>query len=92
MSLRGTKKPDLFQPARMDGKHSVESVVSALAGLIKEGKFNHIGLSEVRAETLRRGHAVRMPRSPALDTTECPFSFVGTPYLHCRDRGQPYVV
>lgn len=59
-ALRGTKKIDLFEPARLDGKSSVEETVGALAELLKEGKFDHIGLSEVRAESLRRGHAVSL--------------------------------
>lgn len=29
-----------------------------LAKLVQEGKFDHIGLSEVAADTLRRAHAV----------------------------------
>ena len=33
-------------------------VVRILSTLVKEGKFDHIGLSECRGETLRRGHAV----------------------------------
>ncbi|KAI0773744.1 NADP-dependent oxidoreductase domain-containing protein [Fomes fomentarius] len=56
--LEGTKKIDLFQPARLHPDIAVEETVRALAELVKEGKFDHIGLSEVRAETLRRGHAV----------------------------------
>ncbi|KAI0356187.1 aldo/keto reductase [Trametes cingulata] len=57
-ALRGTKKLDLFQPARQDPKVSVEDVVKTLAGFVKEGKFDHIGLSECSADTLRRGHSV----------------------------------
>ncbi|KAI0751220.1 aldo/keto reductase [Daedaleopsis nitida] len=57
-ALRGTKKIDLFEPARLDGKASVENTVGALVELLKEGKFDHIGLSECRAESLRRGNAV----------------------------------
>ncbi|KAI0723536.1 aldo/keto reductase [Earliella scabrosa] len=57
-ALRGTKKIDLFQPARIDPEVSVEDTVRSLAELVREGKFDHIGLSECAAETLRRGHAV----------------------------------
>ena len=57
-ALRGTKKIDLFQRARIDKGATVEDVVTILSALVKEGKFDHIGLSECRAETLRRGHAV----------------------------------
>ena len=58
MCLRGTKHIDLFQPARQDRKHNIEEVMLNLAELVKMGKFDHIGLSEVCAETLRRAHAV----------------------------------
>lgn len=57
-ALRGKKKIDLFQPARLDGVASVEDVVQTLAELKNEGKFDHIGLSECAAATVRRGHAV----------------------------------
>ncbi|KAI0751224.1 aldo/keto reductase [Daedaleopsis nitida] len=57
-ALRGTKKIDLFQPARIDREVPVEDTVRALVDLLKEGKFDHIGLSECRADTLRRAHAV----------------------------------
>ena len=58
-ALRGTKKIDLFEPARIDREVPVEDAVRYLAELVKEGKFDHIGLSECRADTLRRGHSVR---------------------------------
>ncbi|KAI0708314.1 aldo/keto reductase [Earliella scabrosa] len=57
-ALRGTKKIDLFQPARLERGESVEKVVGAFAELLKEGKFDHLGLSECKAESLRRAHAV----------------------------------
>jgi pyridoxine 4-dehydrogenase len=58
--LRGTKWIDLFDCARIDIKVSVEETVKSLAELVKEDKFDHMGLSEVSAETLRRGNAVRI--------------------------------
>lgn len=58
-ALDGTKKLDLFQPARMDGKVQVEDVVNTLKGLIEEGLFDYIGLSEISADTLRRAAKVR---------------------------------
>ncbi|KAH9961500.1 aldo/keto reductase [Russula dissimulans] len=57
-ALRGTKKLDLFEPARRDRKYEIESTMKVLNDLVKEGKFDHIGLSEVGAETLRRAHKV----------------------------------
>jgi pyridoxine 4-dehydrogenase len=63
-TLRGTKKLDLFEPARRDAKYEVEHYMEVLNEMVKEGKFDHIGLSEVRAETVRRAHKVRtMPFS-----------------------------
>lgn len=57
-ALRGTKKIDLFQPARLDREVSVEDTMHTLVEMLHEGKFDHIGLSECRADTLRRAHAV----------------------------------
>ncbi|TFK54998.1 aldo/keto reductase [Heliocybe sulcata] len=57
-ALKGTKKVDLFQMARVDKKIPVEEAIKNMTVLIKEGKFDHIGMSECRAETLRRGHSV----------------------------------
>ena len=58
-ALRGTKKLDLFQPARRDSDYEVEHYAEVLNEMVKEGKFDYIGLSEVRAETVRRAHKVR---------------------------------
>jgi len=57
-ALRGTKKLDLFESARVDPKYPIEDTIKVLAGLVKEGKFSHIGMSECNAETLKRAHAV----------------------------------
>ena len=57
-ALRGTKKLDLFQSARVDKNVPIEDAIKTLTGLIKEGKFDHIGMSECSAATLRRAHAV----------------------------------
>ncbi|KAI0257208.1 NADP-dependent oxidoreductase domain-containing protein [Lactifluus subvellereus] len=48
-ALRGTKKLDLFEPARLR---------RVTDEMVKEGKFDYIGLSEVGAETVRRAHKV----------------------------------
>jgi pyridoxine 4-dehydrogenase len=58
-TLRGAKKLDLFEPARRDPKYEVEQHVEVLNEMVKEGKFDYIGLSEVKAETVRRAHKVR---------------------------------
>ena len=57
-ALRGTKKLDLFQSARVDKNVPIEDAIKTLEGLIKEEKFGHIGMSECSAATLRRAHAV----------------------------------
>jgi len=56
--LRGTKKLDLFECARVDRKVPVEEAIKTLSGLVAEGKFDYIGMSEVSAATLRKGHSV----------------------------------
>jgi pyridoxine 4-dehydrogenase len=58
-ALRGTKRLDLFQPARRDPNYEVEHYAEVLNEMVQEGKFDYIGLSEVRAETVRRAHKVR---------------------------------
>jgi len=58
-ALRGTKKLDLFQPARRDRNYDVEHYAEVLDEMVKEGKFDYIGLSEVGAESIRRAHKVR---------------------------------
>ncbi|KAH9842661.1 aldo/keto reductase [Rhodofomes roseus] len=57
-ALRGTKKVDVFQPARVDRSRPIEETIRNLVVLKEEGKFDHIGLSECKAETVRRAHAV----------------------------------
>lgn len=56
--LRGTKKLDLFECARVDTKVPIEDAIRTLKGLVEEGLFDHIGMSECSAETLRRGNSV----------------------------------
>lgn len=62
--LRGTKRLDLFECARVDPNVPVEVSIAALAKLKSEGKLDHIGMSECSAETLRRGHKVRRNHDP----------------------------
>lgn len=71
------KKLDLFQPARIDRKVAVETMMNNLVTLLKEGKFSHIGLSECNANTLRKAHSVCFPSTPLdcfliLDTFKSP--------------------
>ncbi|KAF9004288.1 NADP-dependent oxidoreductase domain-containing protein [Cyathus striatus] len=57
-ALRGTKKVDLFECARVDPNYPIEDTMHVLAQLVKEGKFDHVGMSECKAETIRKAHAV----------------------------------
>ena len=58
-SLRrlGTDVIDLYYLHRVDPAVPVEETVGAMAGLVREGKVLHLGLSEVSAATLRRAMA-----------------------------------
>ncbi|KAA1476979.1 aldo/keto reductase [Dentipellis sp. KUC8613] len=57
--LRGTKRLDLFELSRMaPEEHSVEENMAVLKALVAEGKFDHVGLSEVSADTVRKANAV----------------------------------
>jgi len=56
--LKGFKKLDLFQSARVDPKIPIEEAIRNMAELVKEGKFDYIGLSECSAETLMRASTV----------------------------------
>ena len=49
---------DLYYQHRVDPKVPIEETVAAMAGLVKEGKVRHIGLSEAAPETIRRANAV----------------------------------
>lgn len=49
---------DLYYPHRVDPHVDVEESVGALADLVHAGKVRYIGLSEAKADTLRRAHAV----------------------------------
>ncbi|CCH57062.1 aldo/keto reductase [Fibrisoma limi BUZ 3] len=59
-SLRRLKTDyvDLYYLHRLDPNTPIEDTVGAMSRLVTEGKVRYIGLSEVDADTLRRGHAV----------------------------------
>lgn len=59
-SLRrlNTDHIDLYYQHRGDPNVPVEEVAGVMAGLIREGKITHWGLSEADADTVRRAHAV----------------------------------
>jgi pyridoxine 4-dehydrogenase len=54
-----TDRIDLFYQHRVDPAVPIEEVAGTVAGLIREGKVKHFGLSEAGAQTLRRAHAVQ---------------------------------
>jgi aryl-alcohol dehydrogenase-like predicted oxidoreductase len=49
---------DLYYLHRWDRKVPIEDSVGAMSDLVREGKIQSIGLSEVSADTLRKAHAV----------------------------------
>lgn len=54
----GTDYIDLYFQARIDPKVEPEEVAETMAGLIKEGKILHWGVSEAPLDYLKRAHAV----------------------------------
>ncbi|KAJ2975363.1 hypothetical protein NUW54_g11743 [Trametes sanguinea] len=56
--LRGTKRVDLFECARVAKNVPIEDAIKTLVQLKNEGKFDHIGMSECSAATLRKANAV----------------------------------
>lgn len=53
-----TDRIDIFYQHRVDPNVPIEDVAGTVKDLIKAGKVLHFGLSEVKAETIRRAHAV----------------------------------
>lgn len=84
--LRGTKRLDLFQPARIIHGVSLEQSTRIMAKFIARGKFDHIGLSEVRAEHIREAHKVRKRTVPCLlsQPRQSSLSCVSGPSHRCR--------
>ncbi|GAA95600.1 uncharacterized protein L969DRAFT_312025 [Mixia osmundae IAM 14324] len=56
--LLGKAHVNLFECARVDQSRPIEETMKALSDLVKEGLIDYIGLSECKAETIRRAHAV----------------------------------
>ena len=54
----GTDYVDLYYLHRVDPNTPIEDTVGAMSRLVTEGKVRYLGLSEVTADELRRGHAV----------------------------------
>jgi len=72
-ALGGSKKIDLFEPARIDSKHTIEEIVTSLKTLVDEGLFSYIGLSEVSADTLRR--ASKITKITVVEIEVSPWSY-----------------
>ena len=53
-----TDRIDLLYQHRVDPNVPIEDVAGTVKDLIKAGKVLHFGLSEVKAETIRRAHAI----------------------------------
>ncbi|HXN36088.1 MAG TPA: aldo/keto reductase [Opitutaceae bacterium] len=49
---------DLYYQHRVDPKVPIEETVGAMAGLVRDGKVRHLGLSEASPATIRRAAAV----------------------------------
>ncbi len=56
--LGGIKKMDLFESARVPTNVPIEDMIKTLVELKNEGHFQHIGLSECSAATLRKANAI----------------------------------
>ena len=57
-ALRNKKHIDLFELARRDTSRPIEEAIRNLKTVSEEGLFDHVGLSEVNADTLRRANSV----------------------------------
>jgi aryl-alcohol dehydrogenase-like predicted oxidoreductase len=59
-SLRrlGTDYVDVYRLGRVDLAVPIEETVGAIAEMVQAGYVRHVGLSETRAETVRRAHRV----------------------------------
>jgi len=57
-ALRGTKKIDLFESARVDPKVPIEDAMKTLKTYVDQGLIGHVGISECGADTLRRANAI----------------------------------
>ncbi|KAI0079967.1 aldo/keto reductase [Panus rudis PR-1116 ss-1] len=72
-ALRGKKKIDLFESCRVDHNYPIEEVMQTLKGLVAEGHFDHIGISECSAATLRR--AAKVAPIAAVEIEVSPWSY-----------------
>jgi aryl-alcohol dehydrogenase-like predicted oxidoreductase len=52
------KKIDIFELARIDPEVDLEESMKTLKELVEKGKIGGVGLSEVKASTIRKAHAI----------------------------------
>ena len=71
--LRGTKRLDVYENGRVDPQRPIEDAIASLKKLIQEGRFDHIGMCECSAETLRRANAVHPIAHVEIEVS--PFSY-----------------
>ncbi|KAI0314227.1 aldo/keto reductase [Amylostereum chailletii] len=71
--LAGKKKLDLFEPARIHRSVPLEEQLKALSQLVAEGKFDHVGLSECSAKTIRA--AVKVAPIGMVEIEVSPWSY-----------------
>jgi aryl-alcohol dehydrogenase-like predicted oxidoreductase len=92
-SLRrlGVETIDLYYLHRVDPDTPIEETVAAMAQLVEEGKVRYLGLSEARAQTLRRAvkvHPITALQSEYSLWTRDPESEI---LSTCRDLGIGFV-
>ncbi|ERF76121.1 Aldo-keto reductase yakc [Endocarpon pusillum Z07020] len=90
LSRLGTDHIDLYYCHRVDPKQPIEITVETMVELKKAGKIQHLGLSEVSAETLRR--ACKVHHIAAVQIEYSPFTMdIEDPKIGlldaCRDLG-----
>ena len=49
---------DLYYQHRVDTSVPIEETISAMSGLVKEGKVRYLGMSEAASDTIRRAHKI----------------------------------
>ena len=92
-SLRrlGTEHIDVYYLHRWDKRIPIEDSVGAMARLVDVGKVRAIGLSEVSAATLRRGHAVHPIAALQSEYSPCTRNPEIAVLQACREIGAAFV-
>lgn len=82
---------DLYYAHRRDPAVPIEDMVGAMAELVREGKVRHLGLCEVRPDTLRRAHAVHPIAAVQSEYSLCTRNAEGEMLDTCRALGVTFV-